>query len=121
MNIMLLSIPVWSGNVSRHHPGAARFLPLAVGADRLAGGGLFGAAVLPVALARAAGGRTNMDVPISIGIVLALAMSVMETIHHAEHAYFDAALMLLAFLLAAAISIRACAARRARWPEISPR
>ena len=41
-----------------------------------------------------------MDVPISIGIVLALAMSVAETIHHAEHAYFDAALMLLAFLLA---------------------
>ena len=27
-------------------------------------------------------------------------MSVAETIHHAEHAYFDAALMLLAFLLA---------------------
>ena len=41
-----------------------------------------------------------MDVPIRIGIVLALAMSVVETIHHAEHAYFDAALMLLAFLLA---------------------
>ena len=44
--------------------------------------------------------RTNMDVPISIGIVLALAMSVVETIHHAEHAYFDAALMLITFLVA---------------------
>ena len=43
---------------------------------------------------------TNMDVPISIGIVLALAMSVVETIHHAEHAYFDAALMLITFLVA---------------------
>ena len=85
----------------RHDPGAARFLPLAVGADCLAGGGLFGAAVLQVRIARACGrARTNMDVPISIGIVLALAMSVAETIHHAEHAYFDAALMLLAFLLA---------------------
>jgi Cu2+-exporting ATPase len=40
-----------------------------------------------------------MDVPISIGIVLALAMSVVETIHHAEHAYFDAALMLITFLV----------------------
>jgi Cu2+-exporting ATPase len=43
---------------------------------------------------------TNMDVPISIGIVLALAMSVAETINHAEHAYFDAALMLITFLVA---------------------
>ena len=43
---------------------------------------------------------TNMDVPISIGIVLALGMSVVETFHHAEHAYFDAALMLITFLVA---------------------
>ena len=41
----------------------------------------------------------NMDVPISIGVTLALAMSVDETLHHAEHAYFDAAIMLLTFLL----------------------
>jgi Cu2+-exporting ATPase len=41
-----------------------------------------------------------MDVPISIGIVLALSMSVVETFHHAEHAYFDAALMLITFLVA---------------------
>jgi P-type Cu2+ transporter len=41
-----------------------------------------------------------MDVPISIGIVLALGMSVIETCSHAEHTYFDAALMLITFLLA---------------------
>src|SRR5437763_15198625 len=40
-----------------------------------------------------------MDVPISIGVTLALAMSVVETLQHAEHAYFDAAIMLLTFLL----------------------
>jgi len=40
-----------------------------------------------------------MDVPISIGIMLALLMSVYETAHHADHAYFDSAVMLLTFLL----------------------
>jgi cation transport ATPase len=62
-----------------------------------------------------------MDVPISIGIVLALAMSVAETIHHAEHAYFDAALMLLAFLLAGPLSRSKHASQDAGGrPEISP-
>ena len=43
--------------------------------------------------------RLNMDVPISLGVVLALAMSVHETLTHAQRAYFDSAIMLLAFLL----------------------
>jgi hypothetical protein len=43
--------------------------------------------------------RMNMDVPITVGVLLALGMSVVETLNHAEHAYFDSALMLLAFLL----------------------
>ena len=45
-------------------------------------------------------GRLNMDVPITIGVFLALALSVYETRHHALHAYFDSAIMLLTFLLA---------------------
>jgi Cu2+-exporting ATPase len=43
--------------------------------------------------------RTNMDVPIVIGILLALGMSVVETINSAEHTYFDSVVMLLFFLL----------------------
>src|SRR5262249_42374552 len=41
----------------------------------------------------------NMDGPISLGVCLALGMSVVETVGHAEHAYFDSAVMLLFFLL----------------------
>ena len=44
-------------------------------------------------------GRTNMDVPISIGVLLAFGMSLYETVHHGPHAYFDAAISLLFFLL----------------------
>lgn len=44
-------------------------------------------------------GHTNMDVPISVGLVLTGAMSMFETINHGEHAYFDSAVMLIFFLL----------------------
>jgi Cu2+-exporting ATPase len=40
-----------------------------------------------------------MDVPISLGVLLALGMSIVETASHAVHAYYDSAVMLLFFLL----------------------
>jgi Cu2+-exporting ATPase len=45
-------------------------------------------------------GHVNMDVPISLGVLLATAMSLFETVRGGEHAYFDAAVCLLFFLLA---------------------
>lgn len=99
MNIMLLSVSVWSGSGADmttdlrdlfHWISALIALP----AVAYAGQPFFHSALRAIR-ARA----LNMDVPISLGIVLALTMSVVETAHHAEHAYFDSAVMLLFFLL----------------------
>ncbi|MEI7669052.1 MAG: copper-translocating P-type ATPase, partial [Pseudomonadota bacterium] len=43
--------------------------------------------------------RTNMDVPISLAVILASAMSLFETIRHGEYVYFDSSVMLLFLLL----------------------
>jgi len=44
-------------------------------------------------------GRTNMDVPISIGITLAAGVSLHELANGGRHAYFDSAITLVFFLL----------------------
>jgi Cu2+-exporting ATPase len=99
MNVMMLSVPVWSGNVSDMLPEQRDFFHwlsamIALPAVAYAGQPFFRSAFRAL---RA--GSVNMDVPICIGVTLALGMSVVETINHAEHAYFDAAIMLLTFLL----------------------
>jgi Cu2+-exporting ATPase len=43
--------------------------------------------------------RLNMDVPISLAVVLSAGSSLYETIHSGEHAYFDAGISLIFFLL----------------------
>jgi P-type Cu2+ transporter len=99
MNVMMLSVPVWSGNVTDMIPEQRDFFHWLSALIALPAVAYAGQPFFTSALRALRAGRTNMDVPISIGIILAIAMSMMETIHHAEHAYFDAALMLLAFLL----------------------
>jgi P-type Cu2+ transporter len=99
MNIMLLSVAVWSGNVTDISPEQRDFFHwlsalIALPAAAYAGRPFFRSAIRAIA-AR----RLNMDVPITLGVLLALGMSVVETLHHASHAYFDSALMLLTFLL----------------------
>ena len=43
--------------------------------------------------------RTNMDVPISLGVLLVTAISLTETINGGDHTYFNSAVTLLFFLL----------------------
>ncbi len=100
MNVMMLSVPVWSGNVTDMIPEQRDFFHWLSALIALPAAAYSGQPFFRSAFRALRARTTNMDVPISIGIVLALLMSVVETIHHAEHAYFDAALMLITFLVA---------------------
>ncbi|SHH26933.1 heavy metal translocating P-type ATPase [Cognatishimia maritima] len=96
MNVMLLSVSVWSGADSAtrdlfHWISAAIALPAIA---------FTGKPFYVSAWSALRAKRLNMDVPIVLAIVLALATSLWETMLSGHHAYFDAALTLVFFLLA---------------------
>ena len=96
MNVMLLSVAVWSGaeGVTReflHWISALIALPAA---------GFCAQPFFRSAWPALRAGRLNMDVPISLAIILACGMSLYEVIQGGQHAWFDAALSLTFFLLA---------------------
>ncbi|PJE33799.1 ATPase, partial [Pseudooceanicola lipolyticus] len=96
MNVMLLSVSVWSGATDAtrdlfHWISAAISLPAIAYAAQ---------PFFVNAWAALRVRRLNMDVPIALAILLALATSLWETALSGAHAYFDAALTLTFFLLA---------------------
>ena len=95
MNIMLLSVSVWSGasGVTRdlfHWLSALIALPTVI---------YSGQPFFRSAWSALRKRRTNMDVPISIGVSITTMLSLYETFNHGQHAYFDGVVMLLFFLL----------------------
>lgn len=95
MNVMLLSVAVWSGATDAtrdmfHLISAAIALPVVA----YSGQPFFQSAWSALRVK-----RLNMDVPISLAIILAAGMSLFETMNSGSHAYFDAALSLTFFLL----------------------
>jgi len=96
MNVMLLSISVWSGAEGPtrdlfHWISAAIALPAIA---------FSGQPFFRNAWAALGKRKLNMDVPITLAIVLAVVTSLWETALSGAHAYFDAALALTFFLLA---------------------
>ncbi|MEM9970301.1 MAG: heavy metal translocating P-type ATPase [Pseudomonadota bacterium] len=95
MNVMLLSVAVWSGAADStrdflHWVSALIALPATAFSAQP-----FLRSAWRVLRAR----RLNMDVPISLAILLACGMSLYEVAHGGAHAWFDAALALTFFLL----------------------
>ncbi|MDT8343966.1 MAG: heavy metal translocating P-type ATPase [Thermohalobaculum sp.] len=95
MNVMLLSVAVWSGAEA----ATRDMMHWISGLIALPAIAFAGVPFFRSALGALRGGRVNMDVPISLAVVLAVGVSVYETAHSGEHAYFDAGISLVFFLL----------------------
>ncbi|MCY4189726.1 MAG: heavy metal translocating P-type ATPase [Rhodospirillaceae bacterium] len=98
-NVMLLSLSIWAGNAEDMAPETRTMFHwfsalIALPAITYAGRPFFRSAWKAVRHM-----RTNMDVPISIAVVVASATSLWETATGGRHAYFDSAITLLFFLL----------------------
>ncbi len=99
MNIMLLSVSVWSGNATDITAETRDFFHWLSALIALPTVAYSGRPFFRSAMNALWGGRLNMDVPIVIGVSLAIGLSIVQTIQHQHHAYFESAVMLLFFLL----------------------
>ncbi|MCH9808522.1 MAG: heavy metal translocating P-type ATPase [Alphaproteobacteria bacterium] len=99
MNIMLLSVSVWAGLASdMDHELRVMFhwLSALIALPTVA---YSGQPFFRSALTALKAWRLNMDVPISLALLLAAGMSLTQTIRGTEHVYFDASVSLIFFLL----------------------
>ncbi|MFC3068340.1 heavy metal translocating P-type ATPase [Phenylobacterium soli] len=100
MNTMMFSVPLWAGIFGQELGPATRtvmqWFAAAVGGPCAIYAGLPFFQSAWNSLKRR---RANMDVPISVGVILTLLISFSETLLHGRDTYFDAAVSLLFLLL----------------------
>jgi Cu2+-exporting ATPase len=98
-NVMLLSEVVWFGAVTDMDPATTSLFHWLSALFAMPATAYAAQPFFRSALAALRARQLNMDVPISLGIVLALGMSLLQTIRGTEQVYFDAAISLTFFLL----------------------
>jgi Cu2+-exporting ATPase len=98
-NIMLLSVSVWSASGPEMAPSVQSLFHWLSALIALPAVAYAGQPFFRSAAGALKSGRLNMDVPISLGVTLATAMSLYQTMRGSEQVYFDAAVTLLFFLL----------------------
>ncbi len=99
MNIMLMSVSVWAGEKGEMEGSIQSLFHWASAALALPAVAYSGQPFFRSAVTALKSRRLNMDVPISLGVLLASAMSLFQTIKGSNQVYFDAAVTLLLFLL----------------------
>jgi len=98
-NVMLMSVGIWAGQAEGMGEATRALLHWFSMAVALPCIGYAAAPFFQAAWSALKQGATNMDVPISVGILLTTAMSVFETMRGGDHVYFESVLMLAFFLL----------------------
>lgn len=98
-NVMLLSVSVWAAGGKGMNEETRSLFHWISALIALPTVGYSGQPFFRSAVQAIAGRRLNMDVPISLAILLSAGMSLAQTIRGGEHVYFDACVMLLFFLL----------------------
>jgi len=98
-NVMFLSICVWAGFDGEMGDATRSLFHWISGVIAIPTALYAGRPFFRSAAASLSRGSANMDVPITLGILLALALSVYEAIKGGDHAYFDAAVSLPFLLL----------------------
>ena len=98
-NIMLLSVGVWATSTESMGEATRGLMHLISALIAIPTVLFSGRPFFKSAYRALSNKQTNMDVPISLALILACGMSVFELINHGEHVYFDSAAMLMFFLL----------------------
>ena len=98
MNVMLLSVSLWAG--AENDPATRDLFHWLSALVALPCAAYAGMPFFESAARSARAGALNMDAPISLGVILGLAMSVLQTVTNQRGSYYEGALMLLMFLLA---------------------